>query len=146
MEQYVYKHRTDCVHIINLDHTFKKLLLVAHNVAAIEQPSEVSFISSPPSGQRAVSKYAHYTEATQLAGRFTSGAFSNQIQSAFHEPRLLIVTDLQTDHKSVSEASYVNIPVIKFTNTGSALSMLALPFRVTPSLDLDRFDKVDVGP
>lgn len=139
MEQYIYKNRSDCVHIINLERTLKKLLFAAHAIAAMEQPSEVYAISSCLSGQRAVSKYANYNGTTPIAGRFTSGAFTNQIKPAFCEPRLLIVTDPQTDHQLVTEALYVNIPVIELTRHPS---MLTMSFRTTP---LDWFVVVDVG-
>merc|ERR1711970_450716 len=72
-------------------------------------------------GQRAVLKFAHYTGAIPITGRFTPGAFTNQIQAAFREPRLLVVTDPVTDHQPITEASYVNIPVIAFCNTDSPL-------------------------
>ena len=49
-----------------------------------------------------------------------SGNFSI-FQAAFREPRLLVVTDPRTDHQPVTEASYVNIPVIAFCNTDSPL-------------------------
>lgn len=49
------------------------------------------------------------------------GAFTNQIQAAFREPRLLIVTDPASDHQPITEASYVNIPVIALCNTDSPL-------------------------
>lgn len=75
-------------------------------------------------GQRAVLKYANYTQATPIAGRFTPGAFTNQIQKVFKEPRLLVVTDPQTDHQPIIEASYVNIPVIAFCNTDSPLKYI----------------------
>jgi len=121
MEQYVYKRRPDGVNILNIGKTWEKLLLAARAIAAIEVPQDVYVISSRPIGQRAVLKFAKYTDSTPIAGRFTPGAFTNQIQSAFREPRLLIVTDPNTDHQPIIEASYVNIPVIAFCNTDSHL-------------------------
>lgn len=73
MEHYVYKRRPDGIRIINLRHTWEKLLLAARAIVAIEQPSDVFVISSRPYGQRAVLKFASHTGATPIAGRFTPG-------------------------------------------------------------------------
>jgi small subunit ribosomal protein SAe len=121
MEQYVYKRKPDGQYIINLRKTWEKLLLAARAIAAIENPADVCVISARPYGQRAVLKFASYTGATPIAGRFTPGTFTNQIQSAFREPRLLVVTDPRQDHQPVTEAAYVNIPVIALCNTDSPL-------------------------
>jgi len=121
MASYVYKRRPDGIHIINLRKTWEKLVLAARAIAAIEDPSEVYVISSRPYGQRAVLKFAVHTGATPIAGRFTPGTFTNQIQKAFREPRLLVVSDPRTDHQPIREASYVNLPVIAFCNSDSPL-------------------------
>lgn len=121
MEQYIYKRRPDGTNILNLKKSWEKLLLAARAIAAVEHPAEVFVISSRPYGQRAVLKFAAHTGATPIAGRFTPGAFTNQIQAAFREPRLLVVTDPTEDKQPITEASYVNIPVIAFCNTDSPL-------------------------
>merc|ERR1712178_115570 len=95
------------------------LLLAARAIAAIENPADVCVISARPWGQRAVLKFASATGATPIAGRFTPGAFTNQIQAAFREPRLLVVSDPRTDHQPVTEASYANIPIVAFCNIDS---------------------------
>merc|ERR1711981_138021 len=124
MEQYIFKRRQDGVNIINLKKTWEKLMLAARAIAAIENPADVFVVSSRPYGQRAVLKFARYIGATAIAGRYTPGAFTNQIQAAFREPRLLVVADPRADHQPVTEASYANIPVIAFCNVDSPVRFL----------------------
>ncbi|XP_063552238.1 small ribosomal subunit protein uS2-like [Gorilla gorilla gorilla] len=120
-EQYIYKRKSDGIYIINLKRTWEKLLLAARAIVAIENPADVSVISSRNTDQRAVLKFAAATGATPIAGCFTPGTFTNQIQAAFREPRLLVVTDPRADHQPLTEASYVNLPTIALCNTDSPL-------------------------
>merc|ERR1712094_87054 len=121
MEKYTFKRRPDGVYVIDLSKTWERMILAARIIVAIENPTDVCVISARPYGQRAVLKYAQYTGAQYIAGRFTPGCFTNQIQKKFMEPRLLILTDPRTDHQPIREASYVNIPIIAFCDTDSPL-------------------------
>jgi len=121
MTRYVYKRRADGIYIINLAKTWEKIQLAARVIVAIENPADVCVSSARPWGQRAALKFAHYTGAQAISGRFTPGTFTNQIQEKFMEPRLLILTDPLTDHQPIRESSYVNIPTIAFAHTDSPL-------------------------
>jgi len=121
MKDYIWRRRSDGIHILNIGKTWEKIMLAARIIVAIEQPEDVIAISARPYGMRAVLKFAHYTGAQSIAGRFTPGTFTNQITKQFKEPRLLIITDPRTDSQAVKEASYVNVPVIAFCDSDSPL-------------------------
>jgi small subunit ribosomal protein SAe len=107
--------------LIDLQKTWEKLVLAARIIVTVENPQDVAVISSRDYGQRAVLKFAKYTGAQALAGRYTPGTLTNQIQDKFVEPRLLIVTDPRTDHQPIRESAYVNVPTIAFCHTDSPL-------------------------
>ncbi|BAF22191.1 40S ribosomal protein Sa-2 [Oryza sativa Japonica Group] len=121
MERYVYKRRTDGIYIINLGKTWEKLQLAARVIVAIENPQDIIVQSARPYGQRAVLKFAQYTGAHAIAGRHTPGTFTNQLQTSFSEPRLLILTDPRTDHQPIKESALGNIPTIAFCDTDSPM-------------------------
>jgi len=122
MERYTFKRKHDGTYILNLGKTWEKLLLAARAIVTIENPQDVIVISGRTWGQRAVFKFAQHTGAQYVAGRYTPGTFTNQIQKRFIEPRLVIVTDPISDHQPVAEASLVNVPVIAFCSSDAPLS------------------------
>ncbi|XP_010537651.1 PREDICTED: 40S ribosomal protein Sa-1 [Tarenaya hassleriana] len=121
MERYVFKRRNDGIYIINLGKTWEKLQLAARVIVGIENPQDIIVQSARPYGQRAVLKFAQFTGANAIAGRHTPGTFTNQMQTSFSEPRLLILTDPRTDHQPIKEAALGNIPTIAFCDTDSPM-------------------------
>lgn len=76
--------------------------MAARVIVAIENPQDIIVQSARPYGQRAVLKFAQYTGAHAIAGRHTPGTFTNQLQTSFSEPRLLVLTDPRTDHQVIN--------------------------------------------
>merc|ERR1719473_2101562 len=101
--------------------TWEKLMVAARVVVAVENPEDVIVVSQRPYGSRAVLKFAQYTGARAMAGRWTPGTLTNQITPNFIEPRLLIVTDPRTDSQAITEAFYANIPVIALCDTDASI-------------------------
>lgn len=109
---------------MNIGKTWEKIVLAARILATIENPNDVAVISARPYGHRAVLKYAGFTGAQAIAGRFTPGNFTNYITRSFKEPRVIVVTDPRVDHQAIREAAYVNIPVIAFCDTDASLKFV----------------------
>jgi len=122
MHTYVWKRRNDGVYLMDLAKTWEKLQLAARVIASIKNPKDVTVISARPWGQRAVLKFAAHTGCTAISGRFTPGTFTNKVIPKFQEPKLLVCTDPKTDHQPITEASYVNLPVIAFCHSDSPLN------------------------
>jgi small subunit ribosomal protein SAe len=121
MERYVHGRNPESGnHIIDLRKTWEKLVLAARIIAAVENPKDVCVVGltqGTPIAQRAVLKFGKHTGAQTFAGRFTPGTLTNQIQSQYVEPTVLVLSDPIKDHQPLMESSYMNIPVIAFCNT-----------------------------
>ncbi|XLR53491.1 hypothetical protein S83_004163 [Arachis hypogaea] len=117
MERYIFKRRNDDIYIINLGKTWEKLQLAARIIVAIENPQDIIVQSARPYGQRAVLKFEQYTSANAIVGRHTPGTFTNQMQTSYNKPRLLILIDPRTDHQPIKEGALGNIPTIAFCDT-----------------------------
>jgi len=117
MNRYIWKKRPDGVNIINLEKTWAKIILAARILVTVRNPADIYIMSTRPYGQRGAIKFAHYTHATPLVGKWTPGAFTNPRNKAFVEPRLLIVDDPVSCFAALRETSYTGIPVIALMGT-----------------------------
>lgn len=124
MEQYVWKKAKDQVNLLHLGKTLEKIKLAARIIVSVENPADIMVISAREYGQRAVLKFAQYTGATAIAGRFTPGTFTNQIIKQYREPAVMICTDPRNDSQAITEASFVGLPCIAFCDSDSPLKFV----------------------
>jgi len=121
MKPYVWRRARDGHHVIDIKKFWDKLILAARVLVAIENPSDIACLSERPYGKRAVLKFAGFTGAQAIAGKYTPGTFTNQITKGFCEPRILVCQSPRGECQAICEASYMNMPVIAFCNTNDNL-------------------------
>jgi len=120
MSPYIYKKSSDGeAQIFDLNKTWQKIRAAARLLVAVEDKSNICLVASTVWAKRSIFKFSQYTGAYSVSGRFTPGTFTNQICKHFVEPTALIASDPDLDRQAITEASYVNVPVIALCNSNT---------------------------
>ncbi|CAI8601422.1 unnamed protein product [Vicia faba] len=103
--------------IVNFGRTREKLQFAERVMVAIENTWDMIVQYARPYEQIYVLKFAQYTGARTFVGRHTSGTFTNQLQTSFCDPRLLILTDPRIDHQPIKKLALgIYWSVLKLTS------------------------------
>lgn len=119
MQKYIYRVRNDGLFVLDVRKTDERIRIAAKFIAR-HDPSEVVVASVRTYGMFPVIQFASVTSAKSITGRFVPGTFTNpnlKGEFNFHEPRLLIITDPNTDRQALKEANMVGITVISLADT-----------------------------
>lgn len=116
MRKYIYKNRKDKLKVLDVG-TIDERIRVAANFLASIDPQKVAVVSEKEYGQTPVEKFAELTGVKELVGRFVPGTFTNPESSQFIEPKVVMVTDPNTDVQAVKEATKMRIPIVALCST-----------------------------
>jgi small subunit ribosomal protein SAe len=77
MKPYIFTRNKEGIHYINLSKSWEKLMIAARVIAAVTNKKDVLVVSSKTYAQRAILKFATYTEANYFGGKWTPGILTN---------------------------------------------------------------------
>ncbi|RAP50941.1 MAG: 30S ribosomal protein S2 [Methanosphaera sp. rholeuAM74] len=128
MEKYIYRVRTDGLHVLDVKSSNDKIIVAAKLLSKYD-PDDILVVSTRQYGQAPVRKFGEVTGTKTIPGRFIPGTLTNPNYSKFIEPKILVVTDPRSDSQAIIEARQNGIPVVALCDTENLLSNvdLAIP-------------------
>ena len=117
------KEINDGLYIIDLDITISRISTVAKFINRVGAHN-IMVCSSRKNAETPIEKFCEITQAQKYFGRFMPGTLTNPSLPYFIQPKLLIVSDPQTDSQAVREATNAGIPVIGISDTDNITANL----------------------
>jgi len=120
MRPYIYKTRSDGLHILDVNTIDKRLRLASEFLSGYE-PAKVLVVAGRVYARRPARKFAENVGCLLSVKRFVPGTLTNPLNPNFVEPDLVLVSDPGVDKQVVKEAKKVRIPVIALCDTNNVL-------------------------
>lgn len=119
MKEFIYRVRNDGLFVLDVRKTDDRIRTAARFIARYN-PDDVVVASVRTYGMYPVIQFSSVVGTKALTGRFVPGTFTNPNLSGefnYHEPRLLVITDPNTDRQALKEANMAGIPVVALSDT-----------------------------
>lgn len=129
MREFIYRTRADGLYVLDVRKSDDRIKIAARFIAR-HNPEDVVVASVRTYGMYPVLQFAQLVKGIKsVTGRFVPGTFTNpnlKGENVFHEPKLLIITDPNTDRQALKEANVVGIPVISLADTDNTTAGIDL--------------------
>ncbi len=125
MKKFVYKLKPDGPYILDVRKIDERIRIAAKFIARYK-PENVLAVSARQYGFTPVQKFAEFTNAKAVVGRFIPGTLTNPYLDIYVEADILIVTDPRVDQQAIIEASKIGVPVVAIASTDAKLSNVDL--------------------
>lgn len=125
MGRYIFKSRKDSLKVLDVETIDERITIVAGFLAKF-RPEKIAVVSRKLYGQVPVKKFAEFTGARAITGRFIPGTFTNPKAKMFIEPDVVVATEPDSDSQAVEEASSIKVPVVALASTNNRLKNIDL--------------------
>ena len=125
MEKYIFRVRSDGLHVLDIRKTDERIQKTAKFLAKYD-PQDILVVSTRLYGQAPVKKFGEVIGCNTIHGRFIPGTLTNPQYHKFIEPKVIVVTDPRSDNQAILEAKQNGIPVVGLCDTENLLSYIDL--------------------
>ena len=125
MEKYIFRVRSDGLHVLDIRKTDERIQKEAKILAQYD-PQDILVVSTRLYGQAPVKKFGEVIGCKTIPGRFIPGTLTNPQYHKFIEPKVIVVTDPRSDNQAILEAKQNGIPVVGLCDTENLLSYIDL--------------------
>ena len=120
MERYIYRVRADGLYVLDVRKTNDRIVAAGKFLSKYDS-DDILVVSTRQYGQAPVKKFGQITGAKTIPGRFIPGTLTNPNYAKFIEPKVLVVTDPESDSQAIIEARQIGIPVVALCDTENLL-------------------------
>ena len=123
MARYIFKQRRDGLRVLDVETIDARLGVAAKFLAGFDSKGIVA-VARKAYGQEPARVFAEAIGGKAILGRFIPGTFTNPGAKKFVEPKVVIVTDPESDRQVLKEVQRVKVPVVAMCSTNNSLSTI----------------------
>lgn len=125
MNRYIFKQRKDGLKVLDVETIDRRIKTVAKFLAKYDSAG-ITAVSRKTYGQEPAKQFAEAIGGKAVLGRFVPGTFTNPNAKKFVEPKVIIVTDPESDRQVLKEVEKIKTPVIAMCTTSNSLTTIDL--------------------
>lgn len=125
MRRYIFKQRKDGLKVLDVETIDSRIRIAAKFLARFD-PAGIAAVSRKTYGQEPARAFAEAIGGKAILGRFVPGIFTNTKAKKFIEPKVVIVTDPESDRQVLKEVEKIKVPVIAMCTTSNSLTTIDL--------------------
>lgn len=121
MARYIYKQRKDGLKVLDVQVIDERVKQVAQFLSKYS-PKSIVVVSRKVYGKTPAEEFAKAIGALSLTGRFVPGTFTNPQGKEFIQPKVVIITEPESDAQAIAEAARAKAVVVALASTNNSLA------------------------